>query len=205
MKAWNASLTPTPWARSPSGWERYIALPVTVPAAFQLSHVDVLMKEVLTEAVDAGDGLWTREVIGDPFTPSSSVRYVAFNDTEQVPRMGNVCKVPGGRYRISILASTYAVDGIERASSFRLNTESPENFHLYRLEPESSTKRRTKWMDLGEFDLPKGIFYYHIEAGLKGDVSAFGGFRFQDLNQEEQVEIDVERVEEELRSVGYLE
>lgn len=73
-----------------------------------------------------------------------------------------------------------------------------------RLEPQSATMPSFKWCEIGEIDLTGGTFYYHIEPGQKGDVSAFGGFRFQDVNREAEPEHDIERISEELDALGYL-
>ncbi|MFP6584385.1 MAG: sulfatase-like hydrolase/transferase [Candidatus Hydrogenedentota bacterium] len=183
------------------GWTRYSALATDNPPMFQIPHSDGFIKEVWTEELDPTDGLWTRVFKGNDYTHSTSVIYVAFNDTETAPRMANLRKIKPGNYRVSILASTFAADGVQRASSFRVNTKNPEEFQLLRLEPESTEQRTMRWMDIGDVDVSGGTFYFHIEPG---DVSAFAGFRFQDMTQEQDPDLDFEQITEELETLGYL-
>lgn len=186
------------------GWIRYTSLPKELSGVFQTAHTDDFMKEQVVSEVVVDDNLWTRMVLGDPTTLSTSATYVAFNDTETAPRIANVRSVPPGTYTVSILARTVAIKGVQRATSFRVNIRNPEDFQSIRIEPKTPRMPTLEWREIGDIDLSGGVFYYHIEPGEKGDISAFGGFRFQDVNREAEPEHDIERISEELDALGYL-
>lgn len=187
-------------------WSSFETLPRETPTLFQVSHKKIFMKGIWTESIDPADGLWSRSKAGDTIDSTYSDYYVAFNDTESAPRISGIFNVTPNRYRVSIRASTYPVDGVQRATSFRFNTVSPPKFKLYRVEPDSSSERTEMWIDLGEFDLYQGRFYYHIEPGLPEDLSVIGGLRFQVILDSGAVEevTDLDQINEELGALGYV-
>ncbi|MFP6584827.1 MAG: hypothetical protein VCD00_20000 [Candidatus Hydrogenedentota bacterium] len=185
-------------------WKQYTNLSTSTPATFQVPHWQFLFPDHVTDANDANDNKWTIVIDGNPFTPSNSNFYLAYNSTESPPEIPGIRNVPNGSYQVSILCQTIALDGRQRTTSFHFRTKKLEEPKLYSLEPKSEQEPAKEYVVLGNFEVVDGKFYYHINPGRPEDMTFISGFRFRDLSQPQEKDIDVDHINEQLKALGYL-
>jgi len=188
-------------------FQAYSDLSIVVPPVFQYTHWEAIVSESLTKDPSPTDNKWTIVLDGNPYTPSSTVFYVAYPESETAPVLSLLRVVPPGSYKLSIHCRTVAVNGVQRPASFRLNTTKKNDYKVFTLDPKSPTESAVEWIDVGTYTLYDKDFYYKIKPGLDDGVSVFGGLRFESLDHAQDmpdINIDIDADEEKLKALGYF-
>ncbi len=195
-------------------WEAKDKLPKEAPPVFFIRNIGYLFPEDVTAEHDRSDSKWTliKSVRGG-LEPNSlgNIAYqdilVSYPQEEDTRPLRFSKEVPNGRYAISVFCAIPEETVVGRGVSFSFRLEDEEDWRIYELDQDHIDKRTGAWVDVGTYEVARGVLGYMFDKGRPEDDAVVGNLRLTRAGENVRFPSlgELEAEQERLRALGYIE